>query len=159
MDRFVSSYTLRLDTKGRVSIPAPFRAVLARDGFEGLYCYPTLDRPALDAGGNALLGEIETLIARFPPYSEEREQFSAALYGTSEVLKIDGEGRAILTEPLKSHAGIKDEITCAGLGHKLQVWEPGRFRAELAEATEKVRALKRQLGSRVAAEGPHGARE
>jgi hypothetical protein len=30
---------------------------------------------------------------------------------------------------------------------------------ELAEATEKVRALKRQLGSRVAADGPHGARE
>ncbi len=102
MDRFVSNYTLRLDAKGRVSIPAPFRAVLARDGFEGLYCYPTLDRPALDAGGNALLKEIETLIARFPPYSEEREQFSAALYGTSEVLKIDGEGRAVLTEGLKS---------------------------------------------------------
>jgi MraZ protein len=75
------------------------------------------------------------------------------------VLKVDGEGRAILTEPLKTHAGIKDEITCAGLGHKFQIWEPGRFRAELAEATEKVRALKKQLGSRVAAEGPHGARE
>ena len=121
MDRFVSNYTLRLDAKGRVSIPAPFRAVLARDGFEGLYCYPTLDRPALDAGGNALLKEIETLIARFPPYSEEREQFSAALYGTSEVLKIDGEGRAVLTEGLKSHAGIKDEISFAGLGHKFQI--------------------------------------
>ena len=102
MDRFVSHYRLRLDAKGRVSIPAPFRAVLARDGFDGLYCYPTLDRPALDAGGNALLGEIEALIARYSPYSDEREQFSAALYGTSEVLKIDGEGRAILTEPLKS---------------------------------------------------------
>ena len=62
MDRFVSHYTLRLDAKGRVSIPASFRAVLARDGFEGLYCYPTLDRPALDAGGNALLAEIEALI-------------------------------------------------------------------------------------------------
>ena len=72
---------------------------------------------------------------------------------------IDGEGRAILTEPLKTHAGIKDEIAFAGLGHKFQIWEPERFRAELAEATEKVRALTKQLGSRVAAEGPHGARE
>jgi MraZ protein len=159
MDRFVSHYTLRLDAKGRVSIPAAFRAVLARDGFEGFYCYPTLDRPALDAGGNALLEEIEALIARFPPYSEEREQFSAALYGTSEVLKIDCDGRAVLTEALKGHAGIEDEITFAGLGHKFQIWEPGRFRTELAEATEKVRALKKQLGSRRAAEGPHGARE
>ena len=159
MDRFVSHYTLRLDAKGRVSIPAPFRAVLARDGFEGLYCYPALDRPALDAGGHALLAEIETLIGRYAPYSEEREQFAAALYGTSEVLKVDGEGRVMLTEPLKAHAGIADAVAFAGLGHKFQIWEPGRFRAELAEATEKVRALKQQLGSRVAAVGPHGARE
>ena len=158
MDRFVSHYMLRLDAKGRVSIPASFRAVLARDGFEGLYCYRTLDRPALDAGGNALLGEIESLIARFSPYSEEREQFAVALYGTSEVLKIDGEGRVILTDALKSHAGIADAVAFAGLGHKFQIWEPERFRAELAEATEKVRALKKQLSSRVAAEDPHGAR-
>jgi len=159
VDRFVSQYSLRLDAKGRVSIPAPFRAVLMRDGFEGLYCYPALDRPALDAGGNALLNEIEELIARFAPYSEEREQFSAALYSTSEILKIDGEGRVVLTEALKSHAGITDAVTFVGQGYKFQIWEPGRFRAELAEATEKVRALKKQLGSRVSAAGPHGARE
>jgi MraZ protein len=159
MDLFVSHYSLRLDAKGRVSIPAPFRAVLARDGFEGLYCYPTLDRPALDAGGNALLKEIQALVARFPPYSEEREQFSAALYGTSEVVKIDGEGRAILTEQLKGHAGVKDEIAFVGLGHKFQIWEPERFRAQLAEATETVRALKRQLGSRRTGREALGARE
>jgi MraZ protein len=75
------------------------------------------------------------------------------------MLKIDGEGRMVLTEPLKSHAGIADAVAFAGHGHKFQIWEPGRFRAELAEATEKVRALKKQLGTRVAAEGPHGARE
>ena len=159
MDRFVSQYTLRLDAKGRVSIPASFRAVLARDGFEGLYCYRTLDRPALDAGGNALLADIEALIGLYPPYAEEREQFSAALYGSSEVLKIDGEGRVVLTEALKSHAGIADAAAFVGLGHKFQIWEPERFRAELAEATAKVRALRQQLSSRVAADGPHGARE
>ena len=159
MDRFVSHYTLRLDAKGRVSIPAPFRAVLARDGFEGLYCYRTLDQPALDAGGNALLAEIEALIGLFPPFSEEREQLAAALYSTSEVLKLDGEGRVSLTDPLKSHAGIADAVAFVGLGHKFQIWEPERFRAELAEATAKVRALKKQLSSRVAADGPHGARE
>ncbi len=158
MDLFVSNYTLRLDAKGRVSIPAPYRAVLARDGFEGLYCYPTLDRPALDAGGNALLKEIDSLIGRFPPYSDEREDFSAALYGTSETLKIDGEGRVVLTEPLKTHAKIAEAVAFVGLGHKFQIWEPERFRAQLAEATEKVRALRKQLGSRRAADDPHGAR-
>ena len=105
MDRFVSNFTLRLDAKGRVSIPASYRAVLARDGFDGLYCYPALDQPAVDAGGNALLGEIEALIASYPPYSDERDAFTLSLYGTSETLKIDGEGRVILSDALKTPCG------------------------------------------------------
>ena len=83
------------------------------------YCYPALDRPALDAGGNALLTDIENLVDRFPPFSEEREQFSTALFGTSETLKIDGEGRVVLTDALKAHAGITDFVTFVGLGHKI----------------------------------------
>jgi MraZ protein len=156
----VSHYMLRLDAKGRVSVPAPFRAVLARDGFDGLYCHPARDRPALDAGGNALLTEIEALIAGLPPYSDQREQFSLALYGTSETLKIDGEGRVQLTETLKAHAAIADTVSFVGLGHKFQIWEPGRFRNAFAEATAKVRAFKQVPGTRMAAaEKPPGARE
>lgn len=147
MDRFVSNTTLRLDAKGRVSIPAAFRAVLARDGFDGLYCYPALDHPAVDAGGNALLVQIEALIGRFPPYSEEREEFLVALYGRSETLKIDGEGRVVLTDELKTHGGITDSVAFVGLGHKFQIWEPQRLRAHLAKATATVRSLTKRLGS------------
>jgi MraZ protein len=156
MNRFVSTFTMRLDAKGRISIPASFRAVLARDGYEGLYCHPALDRPALDAGGNALLSEIETLIERYPPYSEQREQFAAALYGRSETLKPDSEGRIILSEGLKTHAEIADTASFVGLGHKFQIWEPERLKAHLAEANEKIRALKKSLGGSGAGE-PSGA--
>ncbi len=147
MDRFVSNVTLRLDSKGRISIPASFRTVLTRDGFEGLYCYPALDRSAINAGGNALMAEIEALIERYAPFAEAREQFALALYGTSETLKLDGEGRVVLSETLKHHAGITDAVTFVGLGHKFQFWEPGRFQTELAKAAQKVRALKSELGS------------
>ena len=159
MDRFVSNMTLRLDSKGRVSIPASFRSVLGRDGFDGLYCYPALVLPAIDAGGNALMAEIEALIACFPPFSEQRERFALALYGTSETLKIDGEGRVVLSDSLKRHAGIKEAAVFVGLGHKFRIWEPDRFRAELNEATDKVRAFKSDLGTRNAAVKPPGARE
>jgi len=159
MDRFVANFTLRLDSKGRVSIPGPFRSVLARGGLDGLYCYPALDRPAIDAGGNALMAEIEALIGRYAPFSDQREQFALALYGTSETLKIDGEGRVVLSENLKRHAGITETVAFVGLGNKFQIWEPGRFKSELAEATQKVRALKGELGSQVAARDALGARE
>jgi MraZ protein len=147
MDRFVSNTVLRLDAKGRVSIPSSFRSVLARDGFAGVYCYPALDQPAIDAGGQGLLAEIEALVNRFPPYSDEREELLVALYGRSETVTIDTEGRVVLPEELKSHAGITDAAAFVGLGHKFQIWEPQRFRAHLAKATATVRALTRQLGS------------
>jgi MraZ protein len=159
MDRFVSHYVLPIDAKGRLSVPAAFRAVLTRDGFDGLYCYPALDRPALDAGGNGLLAEIEAIITGFRPYCDERERFSLALYGTSEALKIDGEGRVALSEALKTHAGIADTVTCVGLGHKFQIWEPSRFRSGLSEAIDKVRAFKAELGTGTAAAKPLGALE
>jgi MraZ protein len=159
VDRFVSNFTLRLDSKGRVSIPGSYRSVLDRGGFEGLYCYPALDRPAIDAGGSALMAEIEALVGRYAPFSDQREQFALALYGTSETLKIDGEGRVVLSENLKRHAGITETVAFVGLGHKFQIWEPGRFQNELAEATQKVRALMGELGSRSAARDAPGARE
>ncbi|MFZ5692934.1 MAG: division/cell wall cluster transcriptional repressor MraZ [Pseudomonadota bacterium] len=158
MDRFFSHFILRLDAKGRVSVPAPFRSVLTREGAETLFCYPALDRPAVEAGGARLMAEIEDLIGRFPPFSEEREQFATALYGTSETLKIDGEGRVTLSDQLKDHAGIMDAVAFVGLGHKFQIWAPDRFSARLSEATGKMRALKKRLGTGQAAT-PQGARE
>ncbi len=162
VDRFVSHFTNRLDSKGRVSIPASFRAVLARDGFEGLYVHPSLDREALDCGGTALLQEIEALIEKQPLFSDERDMFSTALMGTSEVLKVDPEGRIVLTDGLKSFAGITDQVVFVGLGSKFQIWEPGRFQAHLSEARERVRQMKKSLGSQSLGASPpvqRGARE
>ncbi|HKH35129.1 MAG TPA: division/cell wall cluster transcriptional repressor MraZ [Beijerinckiaceae bacterium] len=154
MNRFLSNYTNRLDAKGRVSIPAPFRAVLARDGFEGLYVHPALDSPALDAGGNVLLSEIQAFLQTLPPYSEERDRLSTALFGTSEILKVDPEGRVVLTETVKAHAGIAHSVAFVGLGHKFQIWEPIRFQAHLEEARGTVRALRTALGSKPSAGAP-----
>ncbi|HSP50190.1 MAG TPA: division/cell wall cluster transcriptional repressor MraZ, partial [Pseudolabrys sp.] len=68
-------------------------------------------------------------------------------------------GRVVLSDSLKRHAGITDAVTFVGLGHKFQIWEPGRFQNELAEATDKVRALNAQLGAQSAARNALGARE
>lgn len=149
-DRFVSHFTNRLDAKGRVSIPAGFRAVLAKDGYEGLYVHPTLDQASLDCGGHALRATIDDILSRFSPFSEEWDSLSMVLNGTSEVLKVDSEGRIILSENLKSHAGIGDAVAFVGQGHKFQIWEPERFRAHLEEARVKLRDVRRVLSQQVA---------
>ncbi|ODN71569.1 division/cell wall cluster transcriptional repressor MraZ [Methylobrevis pamukkalensis] len=153
MNGFVSSFTNRIDRKGRVSVPAPFRQVLARDGFEGLYCYPSLDFSALDCGGHGLLMEIERQLAAFTPFSEDHDLLSAAFYGASSHLVMDGEGRVALTDAHREAAGIGDELTFVGLGYKFQIWEPTRFAAHREAAQRRLVALRRGTG-RVADPNP-----
>lgn len=147
MDEFLSTFTNRLDSKGRVSIPAPFRAVLARDGFDGLYCCPTLDAQAVDAGGNRLREMIRANLSRFEPFSADYEDLSTTFNGESEVLRIDGEGRVILTDGIKARTGIADEVTFVGQGYKFQIWEPLRFGAYREEARNRVRMLRQAPGA------------
>jgi len=157
MDRFVSAFTNKIDSKGRVSVPATFRATLARDGFDGLYVYPALGLSALDAGGNRLVEEINGLLDGMPRYSDEHDLLSTEFYGNSEILKLDAEGRIVLSDRLKEWAQIEDRVAFVGLGHKFQLWEPERFAARQEEARSKVRELKQMLSNMPAAGSPAGA--
>lgn len=145
MDEFVSTFTNRLDAKGRVSIPAPFRAVLAVDGFVGLYCCPTLDRQAVDAGGNRFRATIGAVLTNFAPFSEDHEFLSTTLIGESEILRIDQDGRVVLSEAIKARAGIADRVTFVGQGYKFQIWEPDRFVAYREEAKARLRDIRKRL--------------
>ncbi len=151
MHGFVSHYTNRLDAKGRVSIPASFRSVLTRDGFEGLYCYPSPFLSAVDAGGNALLGEIKARLDGFDTLTAEHDLMSTAFFGNSEILKVDGEGRVMLSEAIRAHTGIADRATFVGQGYKFQIWAPEAFEAHRAEAMR--RAFGALGGPRPAGEG------
>ncbi len=152
MDRFVSTFTNKIDAKGRLSIPASFRIILEQDGYRregggiGVYCYPSLDSPALDAGGEKLAATIDGLLAGLPDYSDERDELSVALYGDVQVLAIDADGRIILPESLRAHAGITTVVTFVGLGQKFQMWQPERFEQRRAEARRKVHEHRRLLG-------------
>jgi MraZ protein len=146
--RFLSTIPGRLDGKGRVSIPAPFRAVLEADQYPGLFVHQALELPALEAGGNRLLREIDGLIERFPAYSEARDLIATALLGGAETLKSDPEGRILLPERFKAYAGITTDVVFVGLGDKFRIWEPNRFSAHLAEAKASLRELRAELSGR-----------
>lgn len=141
MAGFVSHFTNRLDAKGRVSVPASFRSVLARDGFEGLYCFPSPHLEAVDAGGNELIAEIQKRLDSYSTLTPDHDSVSTALFGISEILKIDGDGRVVLSQSIRDHAGITDQVTFVGQGYKFQIWEPERFKAHRAEAMKRALAV------------------
>jgi len=146
MDGFVATFTNRLDQKGRVSVPAPFRGVLAREGQDGLYCYPALDRPAIDGGGARLMQAIADRLSVFETFSEDHESLSTAFYGESRLLKIDPDGRVVLPPEFREYAGIGDTALFVGQGFKFQIWQPERFAERQAETRAHLRSVTRGLG-------------
>ncbi len=146
MDKYLSTYLNKIDAKGRVSVPAPFRNILAQEGFEGVFCYPSLDHPAIDAGGNQLIGQIDELIGKVGSFTDDYEDLSRALYGDSITLKIDGDGRISLTDELKEYTGITDAVSFVGMGNHFQILAPD-VSADLRQRNrEKLKDFKRLLG-------------
>ena len=77
-------------------------------------------------------------------------------------LAIDQDGRIVLPEALRTHAGLSTHVTFVGLGQKFQMWEPGRFEDRRASAREKVQDHRKLFGAgrRLSGEGGEGgARE
>lgn len=157
MDEFASRFDNRIDGKGRVSIPAPFRAVLAHDGGDDIFVYPHLDRPALEAGGARLVGKIKGILDGFAIDAPERDEIATAYFGESEKLKVDPDGRAVLPKRLRDHAGIADVCVFVGLGDKFQIWAPDTYEAFRIEARERARAHRRELGAAGSRPGAGGA--
>lgn len=141
MDRFLSNTINKVDKKGRVSIPASFRPILGNASH--LYILSSVDQPTVDAGGIELIERKEQQLERMDPFSEDYELYSFVLHGDSTELKIDGEGRVVLTEAIREQTGITDRAAFVGRGHFFQIWEPGKFRAYREEARKKVAEMRR----------------
>ena len=127
MDGFVATFVNRLDQKGRVSVPAPFRSVLAREGQDGVYIYPALDRPAIDGGGARLQEAIAERLQHLRDLlGGPREPLDRLLWREPHPEDRSGRpGRAAGGIP--RYAGIADTAVFVGQGFKFQIWEPQRF--------------------------------
>ncbi len=145
MDRFVSNTINKVDSKGRVSIPAPFRTILGAQSV--LHTILSVERPVAEAGGKDFMEQNLRRLAQMDPLSEEYEMWSFCLLGDAEQLRIDPEGRIVLSENIREHTGITDAVAFSGMGNSIYLWEPERFRAFRSEARERVRLMRRELGS------------
>ncbi|GAA4528897.1 division/cell wall cluster transcriptional repressor MraZ [Chelativorans composti] len=151
MDRFLSSAVNRIDAKGRVSVPAHFRAVLQKRGYTELYALRALDIPAMDVGGLDLLDRYEQRIAAEDPFLQTADDMSFFIHGDGAFLKVDQEGRITVTNFIRDHTGITTEVAFVGRGHFFQMWEPERLKAYGAEVRARLLKLRQQ--------GSHGLRD
>jgi MraZ protein len=148
LDQFLSSFVNKIDRKGRVSVPADFRAVLARRGSENLVLYPAVHYPAVDGAGEDFLRELDQRIDSLPPLSQERDDLVFAIKPSVRWLKFDSEGRIMLTEDLIAHAGLSENAVFVGLGGSFQIWHPDRWNERRRLALEAARASRQTSAAR-----------
>ena len=128
-----------------MSIPAPFRNIMEAQKESQLYTLLSIDMPAVDAGGPQLLATYEQRLGELDPLTQEYDDLSLYFHGDSAWLKIDGDGRIILTDALRHHAGITEKVAFVGRGTFFQMWSPEKFEIHRREARERIRQMKQTL--------------
>ena len=124
---FLSTYTNKIDAKGRVSVPSSFRGVLEESGFKGLICYPSPILNSIEGCGFNRIKKLSDTIDALGPFSAERSAFSTSLLADSHQLSFDTEGRVILPINLIKFASIAEKVSFVGMGETFQMWDPDKY--------------------------------
>jgi MraZ protein len=135
---FLSTFVNKVDRKGRVSVPASFRAALAGQSFAGIVAFRSFKNSAIEGSGIDRLEEMSARLDALDQFSEESESLSS-IFADTQQLAFDNEGRIVLPQLLAEHAGITEAAAFVGLGRTFQIWEPGRFEEHQAAQRERAR--------------------
>lgn len=140
----MGTHVNKVDAKGRISIPAPFRASLRGDaGTEtaiSLVVRPSHNHFCIEAWPTPAFHALATPLDQLDVFSEERDDLAAALYNDAYTLEADKEGRIVLPDTLVAHAGLTDTAVFMGLGRTFQIWEPALADRRRLEARERARS-------------------
>lgn len=136
----LGEFGARVDTKGRVAFPSKFRKVLGDQliitkGYE-----QTLIIVSVEEWRTLLEGtEGKPLIQ-----AETREVQRFLLGGASDV-DLDGKGRFLLPEYLRSFAKLDEEIIFLGLSRYIEVWAKERWDEHKKVLEENIGRISEKL--------------
>ena len=137
MALFLSTFVNKVDKKGRVSVPAPFRAALADQPYGGILAYRSLQGSWIEAAGIDRLQKFSDELEQLDPdRPEEAERYTllSTLLGETFQLAWDEGGRVLLPQPLLEYAGLGEEAAFVGQGKFFLIRDPSQQRA-IVEAT------------------------
>jgi MraZ protein len=147
--RFRGESVHKVDQKGRVSVPAPFRRVLeegdpdwqpgANPNLVLIYGFP--GRPRLEGYTMQGVTELDEAVSRMPRFSRKRAIMERFLNTKSVYAQVDENGRLVLSAKLRELIGLQEEAVFAGMGEHFQIWAPAAFEEDdedLAAALAEV---------------------
>ncbi len=139
MALFLSAFTNKIDSKGRVSVPAQFRSSLVNPDFSGVVVYESFVNDCIEGCDIDRIRKISESIDNLDPFSQDRDALATALLGGSFQLSIDADGRVILPESLLKKLKIKSTAVFVGKGPTFEIWNPEKFDDYMAKSKKSAR--------------------
>ena len=139
MSLFLSSYENRLDTKGRISVPATFRASLSSEKFAGVVLYRSFTHNCIEGLSMSRMETLAGATDKMGVFDGTLDDLSAMLFADARPLQFDVTGRIMIPADLLAHAGITERAIFVGRGNGFQIWNPDAFRRAQADALARLR--------------------
>jgi MraZ protein len=125
---FRGHYEHAIDAKGRTSIPARFRDVLASVNDLRLVVTPALFDPCLHVHPMKAWEELEAKIAALPQFDTNVVAFRRKYLSAAVEAEIDKAGRILIPPMLREHADLEKEVLWAGMGRTAELWSRARWK-------------------------------
>lgn len=122
---FSGRYEHTIDEKGRISLPVKFREILKQKYDERLvittmdgclYCYPYLEWK-----------QLEEKAVNFEIIKPEDKNFMRLFFSGAMECVPDKLGRILLPQTHRDYAGIKRDVTFAGMLKRIEIWSKEKF--------------------------------
>jgi MraZ protein len=128
-----------IDDKGRLIVPAKFRADLD----EGLFVTRGLDGCLFVFPLNTWK-ELSEKMANLSLVKASARLFSRMIFSGVECT-LDKQGRILLPPPLRAHANIESEVVITGVRNRLDIWSKKRWQEMTTRMEEESSSIAEQL--------------
>lgn len=142
---FRGQYEHTMDAKGRVSLPARYREVLAEMDVEG----QNADRVILTRNFENSLElypydkwlNFEQRVRELPQFDPNVQRIKKVLVAGAVEVSLDSHGRILVPQPMRQFAGLEREVTWVGQLDTVQLWAKNRWSEAVDQALDNPEDL------------------
>jgi MraZ protein len=124
---FLGTHTPRLDDKGRLALPARFRAelegglVICKGQDRCLFVFPTTQ-----------FSRFTEALANAPVTDRRVRDYGRVLFASASNETPDGQGRITVPPPLREYAGLTKDCVVIGANTRIEVWDAQAWQTYLS---------------------------
>lgn len=147
MSLFSGSIEVRLDVKGRLFIPAPYRRILTEMQADKLYLRSEPGLDCLTVFPAAVWRErLDSLTGQLDDWNADDLALLIQLNGEAEEVQLDGQGRLLLTKKhLQAIGSTGQELLIIGLMNRFTIWDKKVYENFRLSSKDLSRAIAERL--------------